>query len=183
MSRLFPLPLSSIICLSDPRFYAGVLSSSDTVKCTPCQFANIMQIISNIEDSWNLMQICIQSSKVISAGCASIRENARVETEHESSWLTATQTNFHGYVSQLKFMRHHKFDYKWMQFHLRLQWVHMSDLETPQQLHIVLKEVWRLTTEVDFLMLKIINLHRGLIHLLDGYVRTSPMFNVYNPLV
>lgn len=53
----------------------------------------------------------------------------------------------------------------------------------PQQLHIVLKEVWRLTTEVDFLMLKIINLHRGLIHLLDGYVRTSPMFNVYNPLV
>lgn len=61
--------------------------------------------------------------------------------------------------------------------------VHMSDLETPQQLHIVLKEVWRLTTEVDFLMLKIINLHRGLIHLLDGYVRTSPMFNVYNPLV
>ncbi len=72
----------SVICRSDPhpRFHVPALSSTDTVKCTPCQIANnIMQMMPDTEDSRNSMQISVcagklQSSKAVSAECASIRK-------------------------------------------------------------------------------------------------------------
>ena len=87
VSRLFWPLQPSVIRRSDPRpwFHVPALSSSDTVKCTPCQIANnIMQMIPNIEDSRNLMQICVwgvttkQQSNI--SRIPKCQKNARAET-------------------------------------------------------------------------------------------------------
>lgn len=91
--QIVPAPASSVVLIPISGFRVPALSSSDTLKRTPCHIANnIMQMIPNTEDSRNLMQICLSVGNCTAA--RQFQQNVpEPRRECVSSQLRVSNTN------------------------------------------------------------------------------------------